>query len=62
MTNLMKLCYDRDEDRNWYVSDLESSFRKINILGSRIDNGMQVAILLVFVSSEELRTGTISAI
>ena len=45
-----------------YVSEFESMFNKLAVMGFLIGNDMQVAILLVSVSSEESLSGTISAI
>ena len=60
--NLINRCYDGERDMGEYMSEFESMFNKLAVMGSPMGNDMQAAILLISVSSEESLSGTISAI
>ena len=62
MTSLIHTRYDGVKDMGEYISEMESLFNKLAAMGSSVDSDMQVAILLVSLSSEESLSSTVSAI
>ena len=62
MTNLTNFRYDGERDMAEYVSEFESMLNKLAVTRILISNDMQMAILLVSLSSEESLPGTISKV
>ena len=62
LTTLIKTRYDSAKDMGEYLSEMESHFNRLTAMNSPVDEGMQVAILLVSVSATEALSGTVSAI
>ena len=62
MTSLINKRYEEGKDMGEYLSEMESLFNKLSVMKSPLDSDMQVAILLVSISSIDFLAGTISAI
>ena len=62
LTTLMNTRHDIAKDIGEYLSEMESHFNRLTAMDSPVDEGMQVAILLVSVSGTEGLGGTVSAI
>ena len=62
LTSLIRMRYTAEQDMGEYLSQLESLFSRLDAIGSSIQTDMQVAILLVSLSSHESLSGTVAAI
>lgn len=62
LTNLIHTRYESGKDMGEYLSEMESLFNKLAAMGLPLASEMQVAVLLVSLTSEESLSGTVSAI
>lgn len=62
MKNLINTRYDGTKEMGEYISEMESVFNKLAVMGSPMSDDMQVAFLLVSLSSEESLSGRLAAV
>lgn len=62
MTSLINTRYDGSKDMGEYLSEMEIRLNKLEEMGSLVEEGMQMAIILVSVSSFNSLNSTVSAI
>ena len=62
LTTLMNTRYESGEDIRDYIAKFETMFNRLEIMGSHIDEAMQVAILLVSLLNDETLSSTVAAI